>query len=162
MSPSFEHEGITGYISQIIMAWSDELEMEIFESRSTTFKREDLERGFEPDASFYIQSIGSIVGKKEIDLNIDPPPDLVVEIEITNSSINKLKLFAALKVPEVWRYGRKLIIYKLESGVYTEVNESPSLRGLNIATIMEFVNQAEPGKLRQWRKRIRERAQSVK
>jgi len=121
-----------------------------------------MEIGFEPDVSFYIASIASVVGKTDIDLSKDPPPDLVVEIDITNSSINKLKLFAQIGVPEVWRYSKELIIYRLESGIYIEVDESPSLPGLSAVSILDFIKQWGPGKRLELLRKIRKQARTLR
>jgi len=80
------------------------LNLEIYPTGSTTFKRLNQARGAEPDSSFYIQNAARIRGKREIDLTQDPPPDLVVEIDITSSSLNRFQIYATLGVPELWRY----------------------------------------------------------
>ena len=95
---------------------------------STTFNREDLERGFEPDASFYIRNEALIRGKRRIDLNVDPPPDLVIEVDITSPSLDKFPIYARPGVPEVWRYdGERLTIYELRSEEFVEVAVSKIL-----------------------------------
>lgn len=124
---------------------------------STTFKREDFKRGFEPDSCFYIQNAERIRGKDEIDLHIDPPPDLVIEIDITSGSIHKLPIYAALGIPEVWRYtGKRLIILKLDAEGYVEVEESLTLPGLTGAIIVRFIEDSQTLKRPAWMKSIRE------
>lgn len=86
-----------------------ELDVDARRLGSKTFKREDLLKGFEPDSCFYIQHVEAISGKDEVDLNTDPPPDLVIEIDITSPSLPRLPIFAGVGVPEVWRYdGRQV------------------------------------------------------
>jgi Uma2 family endonuclease len=105
-------------------------EMEIDEVAvgSTTFKRKDLLKGFEPDASFYTHRADTIRNKRKIDLKVDPPPDVVVEIEVSHAVLRKLSIFAAAGVPEVWLYRNDGIeILGLESGNYQKRTESLSL-----------------------------------
>lgn len=94
MSPSPEHEKLNRRLSQLVMALTEEMEIEAEDFGSTTFRREDLERGFEPDSCFYIQNEERVRGKDRIDLAVDPRPDLVIGIDITSPSINKLPIYA--------------------------------------------------------------------
>ncbi|MGH9851493.1 MAG: Uma2 family endonuclease, partial [Blastocatellia bacterium] len=118
---SFEHEQINRVIADIFSAIADELEIDFIPAGSTTFDREDLEQGFEPDSCFYIQNAGRVRGQTKIDLHTDPPPDLVIEIDITRPSLNKFPIFAGLGIAEIWRYSKgALTIFKLEVGEYRE------------------------------------------
>ncbi|MBI2478696.1 MAG: Uma2 family endonuclease [Planctomycetia bacterium] len=106
--------------------------MEIMEAaavKSTTFRRSDEQRGFEADESFYIANEGAVRGKDHIDLSIDPPPDLVIEVDITRSSMNKFPIYGGLKVPEVWIYdGDSLVVYRYtQGGHYDEAAQSSVL-----------------------------------
>ena len=101
--PSYEHEELNRLIDNCIAIIAMEWNVEYCDAGSTTFKREDLERGFEPDSCFYVQHADQIAGKKRLDLTVDPPPDLV-EVDITHPSLDKLSIFATVGVPEVWRY----------------------------------------------------------
>ena len=85
ISPSPEHEKLNRRIAQLVMAFTEELEVEAEDFGSTTFRREDLERGFEPNSCFYIQNEERVRGKDRIDLTVDPPPDLVVALRSTSS-----------------------------------------------------------------------------
>ncbi len=128
MSPSPEHEKFNRRIAQLVLAVTEEMNLEAEDLGSTAFRLEVAERGFEPDSCFYIQNEEQVRGKDRIDLTVDPPPDLVIEVDITSPSINKLPIYARLRVPEVWRYdGKKLEISKLESGNYVEARESLAL-----------------------------------
>ncbi|MBC7965084.1 MAG: Uma2 family endonuclease, partial [Fuerstia sp.] len=116
--------------------------IDIRTSASTTFRRSDLKRGFEADESYYVQNAELIRGKREIDLSIDPPPDLVVEVEITRSAINKLRMFASMGIPEVWRYdGKVLSIGVLQSDGYSESETSHVLPGFPAALASELLSQ---------------------
>jgi Uma2 family endonuclease len=104
MSPSSEHEEISDLIKQMVYTLAGEMNLDIRGFGSTTFRREDIKRGFEPDACFYIQSVDRIKGVTKLDLATQPPPDLVVEIDITHPSLDKFPIYAQVGVPEVWRY----------------------------------------------------------
>ena len=83
--------------------------------------------GAQPDGVFYIRNAPRIIGKRKLDLNIDPPPDIVVEIDITNQSRGKFPLYAKLGIPEIWRYdGRSFEIYHLEDDKYERQSNSLS------------------------------------
>ena len=109
MSPSSEHEEMNRALAQIVEMIALGAGVEIRSLGSTTFRRMDLARGFEPDSCFYIQSTERIRGRTQIDPAIDPPPDLVIEVDITSPSLAKLPIFARLGVPEVWRSDGDLV-----------------------------------------------------
>ena len=106
VSPSFEHEQIAEVISSLVAVLSVELNVDVISAGSTTFKREDAARGFEPDACFYFPGkIPQVRGKRRLSLDAeDPPLDLVVEVDITSPSASKLPIYAGLGVEEVWRH----------------------------------------------------------
>jgi len=127
---------------------------------STTFKREVLKRGFEPDSSFYIKNAAHVRGKKRLDMEIDPPPELIVEIDVTNDSMNKFPLYAALRIPEVWRYAGGLEIWILDEGRYIRSSASVAIPILSEKLISELMESSlameRPAWERQTRKRILE------
>ncbi len=104
ISPSAEHESAAYFLELLVALFAEETGVNAYGVGSTTFKREDLERGFEPDACFYVQNEERIRGKPRIDLDVDPPPDLVIEIDITSPSLNKLSIYARMGVFEIWRH----------------------------------------------------------
>lgn len=106
-------------IGRLIEAATEELALEIRSLGSRTCDREDLEKGLEPDQCYYIQHEMDVRGLSQIDLTQSPPPDLAVEIDITSSSLNRLTIYQALGIPELWRYdGKQLKIYRLQAGEY--------------------------------------------
>ena len=136
MSPRRQHENIGRLIGRIVETYTEVLEIEIQSVASTTFKRKDLQKAFEADESYYIEFAELIRVKEEIDLTIDPPPDLVIEVEITSSAIHKLQLFAAMGVPEVWRHnGERLQMARLVENQYQAIPSSHALPGLTAETI---------------------------
>ncbi len=112
MSPLIEHESYKSSFGNLIVVLAEELGIEIESAGSTTLKLKSANRGIEPDNCYYIQNEIAFRGKQKLDLTTDLPPDLAIEIDITNSSISKLDIYFALGVPEIWRYnGRVLQFY---------------------------------------------------
>ncbi len=101
---SFEHEQFNRLLADMFTLIAVEMELEFTNAGSTTFNCQDLTRGFEPDTCFYIQHAADIEGKKRIDLATDPPPDLVIEVDITSPSLDKLPIYAAVGFREVWHF----------------------------------------------------------
>ena len=104
MSPKYRHEKHASRLAQFILRFTEIMDVPCTESRSTTFRRKDEGAGKEADTSFYIANEPLIRDKDDIDLAIDPPPDLAIEVNIFNNSEGKLPIYASLRVPEVWRY----------------------------------------------------------
>jgi Uma2 family endonuclease len=121
LTPSMPHEEDADILAEVVKLVSASLGIPIRSTSATTFKRADLHRGFEPDASFYIQSERLIRGKRQVDLLVDPPPDLILEMEMSRTVGNKLPLFASMGIPELWRCnGERMTILILELGSYRE------------------------------------------
>ena len=137
-----EHERYNRRIADLIGVLADEMDVEAEDLGSTTFKRQELERGFEPDSCFYVENIERVHGKDRIDLAVDPPPDLVVEVDITSPSISKLPIFAEFGVPEVWRFdGERLSILRLRHGSYQAVETSEVFPGVSAAAMEQLLAQ---------------------
>lgn len=165
MTPSAPHEKYKKILGRFVESVSDELNVEICSLGSLTCRREDLARGLEPDQCYYIQNENVVWDKEQIDLNQDPPPDLVVEIDVTSSSIDRLSLYASLGVPEVWRYdGNRLIIYQLEAQEYVERDVSPTFPFLSQVEMLRFLELRKTTKenalLRLFREWVRSQIQS--
>ena len=157
MSPSPEHEKVNRRIAQLVLAVAEELNIEAEDLGSTTFRREDLERGFEPDSCFYIQNEEQVRGKDRLDLAVDPPPDLVIEIDITSPSFSKLPIYAQIGVPEVWRYdGKRMTILVLEDSDYAETTESIVLPPVTSNVLTDFVEKSKSMKRTAWLEVVRE------
>lgn len=163
MSPTPKHEKVNRAIEILVSTLAAEMKIEIASFGSTTFKREDIERGFEPDSSFYCQNELRIRGKEELDLNIDPPPDMVFEVDITSSSIDKESLFAQFGVNEVWRYnGEKIQILVFKAGRYEISAASLMLPFLTAAALSEFVVDYLSLTRVGWMEKVRDWAQQQK
>jgi Uma2 family endonuclease len=157
LSPSAEHERDNRTLALLIEEVAIELGIEVSDVGSTAFKRQDLERGFEPDSSFYIRHEGQVRGQTRIELAVDPPPDLVIEIEITRSALPKLPIYASLGVPEVWRWdGETLTILHLVSDAYVERSTSAALPALTSEVLTRFMTEARSARRTDWVRRIRE------
>ena len=98
--------------------------------------------GVEPDDSFYIQNHAQMIAKERIDLTVDPPPDLAIEVDVTSKT--QLDTYEALRVPELWRYENgKLQINILQDAKYIESEISSTFPNLPIVEeIPRFVEQS--------------------
>jgi Uma2 family endonuclease len=144
MSPTTEHEEYKDFILRIAHILAEELGVALEPRGSSTFKRKRLLKGAEPDASFYVKNAAAIVGKRRIDLSIDPPPDVVVEIDISSESLSKFPIYAVLGVPEIWRYdGKQACIYQLADEDYVEAPASRSFHGLTAQAITDSIEQSK-------------------
>lgn len=105
-----------------------ELRVEHKGAGSMTIKHSSLAMALEPDGCFWIDNVQKVMGLRELNFLVDPPPDLVVELEISKSQLDRMSVFAALGVPEVWRHdGKRLTIHVLRGDRYVNVATSPSL-----------------------------------
>jgi Uma2 family endonuclease len=143
MSPSMRHERFSNLNGRMIETYTEEADIPICAAGSTTFRLQMLDRGLEPDECYYIQNQSALRDRDDIDLNIDPPPDLAVEIDVTRSSLNRMGIYAALGVPEVWRFdGTALKAYILdEQGSYKPVHRSSALPELPLSEIVRHLEQ---------------------
>lgn len=142
--PSDLHEVINRLLALMVTALTDELGMKIKGYGSTTWNREDLQRGIEPDSCFYIQNVDRILGRK-LNIATDPPPDLAIEVDITSSSKRRFGIYLQLKISEVWRYSEQqgVIIYQLQDCEYVECEFSPTFPMVSGAILMQFLQLAE-------------------
>lgn len=150
------HEFSARLIELFIRILVVERGMKVKTMGSTTLDREMLDKSAEPDDAYYIQNQPLVTGR-DVDLERDPPPDLVVEVDITHTDINKLQLYSAMEVPEFWRYNGKVWrIYALHDGQYEEVEESPTFPWVPKMKLYEFLATARHDEvdaelaLRQW------------
>lgn len=163
-TPLTPHESSKKLIGRFVEAATEELNVEIRSLGSLTCKREDLARGLEPDQCYYIQNERVVRELDQIDLSQDPPPDLAIEIDITSSSIDRLDIYVALGVPEVWRYnGSRLTILRLEGGEYKECESSPSLPQIPSSEVVRFLElrktMGETSLIRLFRQWVRSQVQ---
>jgi Uma2 family endonuclease len=160
--PLDPHESYKKLLGRLVEAATEELDLEIRSLGSRTCDREDLARGLEPDQCYYIQHEALVRGVEQIDLTQFPPPDLAVEIDISSSSINRLSIYAALGVPEVWRYdGQTLTILSLQNGEYVSQESSVALPLLKAEAIVSFLalrnRMGETSLVKQFRQWVKDR-----
>lgn len=142
MSPLRQHENIGRLIGRMVETYTEVRGIEIHSVASTTFKRKDLQRAFEADESYYIQHADLMRVKEHTDLTTDPPPDLVIEVEMTSSLIEKIDLFATMGVPELWRHdGESLWMYALVDNRYQLIESSLALSGLTSQKLNHFLDK---------------------
>ena len=135
------HERLKKIVAMLIEVWLEETGGAGVPGGNTTHLRADLEKGFEPDECFYIQNWAKVAGVRDIDFAEDPPPDLAVEIEVSRTLLTRLPIYAAFKVPEVWRYdGVRLMVLLLQpDGTYTESPTSRALPALPVVELTRFL-----------------------
>jgi Uma2 family endonuclease len=144
MTPQMPHENSNRLIEGFVVVLCEEFGLEVKSTGSLTMTRDDLEQGAEPDSSYYIQNESLVRNQENIDLNTDPPPDLVLEVEYSRSKINKLMLYAAMGVPEFWRYnGTALRIYTLNNGQYSQSDRSPTFAPVLVTEIPRFIEESQ-------------------
>jgi Uma2 family endonuclease len=158
---SHRHERYKHLLGRLLDALTEELDIDVHGAGSMTFKREDLERGLEPDECYWIEHEGQMRNKLEYDEQNDPSPDLVLEVEISRSALDRMGMYAALKVPEVWRWdGQRLVYCLLRKGRYHEAAVSRSFPMLAAPEVVRFLNQkgtlGETKLLRAFRPWVRE------
>ncbi len=146
MTPLADHERYSWTIGRLLVALSEELGLEIVGLKSTTWRSESYSVGKEADECFYIQNEAKVRNKLKIDLAVDLPPDLAIEIDTTHSSIDKMAIYVKLKVPEVWRYQHGTITINIltETG-YIESETSLAFGLFPVKELSRFM-QLDPQK----------------
>lgn len=142
MAPASTHEKPKSVLHRLVIVLSDELDIDVESLGSTTLKTELRARGAEPDDCFYVQNAPRVIGKEEFDFQHDPPPDIVVEIDRTNASLDKFPIYAGLGVPEIWRLAqRKVRIYLLAGDGYEESPASRAFPFITAQMLSAFLEQ---------------------
>ncbi|MGH7139065.1 MAG: Uma2 family endonuclease, partial [Pirellulales bacterium] len=157
MSPSQDHERLKTLIGRIVEMFTEEFDISLQSGGSTTWRKEDLDRGLEADECYYIQHEPQICDRDVIDLSRDPPPDLAVEVEISRSILDKFSVYAALRVPEIWRYdGDSLRVFLLQSdGTYAESSQSLNLPQLAPEQVAHFLALRAQKRETEWARTFR-------
>ena len=163
MAPSSEHEFVKRLLGRMIEALTEELAIPVRSLSSTTLRRRDRKSGIEPDECYYIGHDPLARKRRQIDLRRDPPPDLAIEVDISRSSLVRMRIHGALGIPEVWRWhGDTLEIWRLQpDGEYREASQSALLPMLPIAGLKRFLDQRDEHNeteiIRAFRRWVRER-----
>jgi Uma2 family endonuclease len=143
MTVSPEHEHRKGLLRKLIEVLAEEMGLPARNLGSTTYRREDVDRGLEPDECFYFANQARMRGVRRIDLRRDPPPDLVVEVDVSRSSLDRMGIYQALGVPEVWRCAGAFRMYQLEGGAYQERDRGPTFPAVPAAELTRFLRLGE-------------------
>ncbi|MEP6902996.1 MAG: Uma2 family endonuclease [Actinomycetota bacterium] len=155
--PLFEHEKANRILQNLVTTICNEKEIDFINAGSTTFRQRAKAKGVEPDTAFYIQNEIRIRGFKHLDLSKDPPPDLVIEVDLTSPSLNKMAIYAALGVSEVWLLkDNQVVFYKLFGGVYQQISNSLALPFLDNQTVNNFLESGFSESSSKWNKEVRE------
>jgi Uma2 family endonuclease len=152
MTLSAEHEQLKSNLGLLVSILARHFRKNFCNCGSFTQQRKELLKGVEQDECFYLDSLPKVLGKKNIDLNRDPPPDLGLEIDVAHSSLNRLPIFAALKIPEVWRFrADSLTVHVLAGKEYEVRDSSPTFPGVPMAKLVGFVYLGiEKGEMVMW------------
>ena len=159
MAPSAEHEEYGKWLGRIIETVTEELRIPCRGMKSTTWRRKLKDRGLEPDECYYLARFPQVRGKKKINLDVDPAPDLAIEIEISRSALDRMGIYAALGVSEVWRFdGETLTVEQLQpDGTYAVAAASLSLPMLPLEEVARWLRLAEEIEDHsEWNRRLRE------
>jgi len=163
MSPQRKHERHVDLLGRFVIVLTEELGLPISSGRSTTYRKRRKKRGLEPDNSYWIANEEKVRNKDQIDLTLDPPPDLAHEVDVTKSSLNRMAIYAALAVPEVWREVDDVLSFHVldAGGKYHESTESRAFPGLRPGDLQAFLAQVgqmdENALVRKFREWVRQR-----
>ncbi len=139
--PSQRHEQATQLFGLFVPRLAEELDVPYEPLGMTTWRKPDAEKGLEADQCYYIQNQAVVREREVLDLEIDPPPDLAIEVDITSSSLNRMAIYAELRVPEVWRYdGQTVTMFRLQPDhQYQACAESVGFPGLRPSDVERFI-----------------------
>lgn len=151
--PSYGHNTDAFLLGRMVDLLTEELQISVRGGDTTTHKRQDLGKGAEPDKCYWLgENARRMSGQRQLDLDRDPPPDLIIEVDVTRTSLDRLKIFAAMKVPEVWRStSRSLQFLGLQAdGTYQPRTISRNFPSLQVSSITEFLKQGRTADSTEW------------
>src|SRR5262249_23593949 len=142
MVVSHQHDWVKRLIGRMIERLAEELRQPIKSAGSTSQRRRPVARALEPDESYYLANEPLVRLRDELDFDRDPPPDLVLEVDITSSALDRMGMYAAMKVPELWRYDHvnDEVLFCLldEEGAYQRADRSRAFAILSAETLTGF------------------------
>jgi Uma2 family endonuclease len=144
MSPVLEHDDDGRFLGDLVFLLTLELQLPLKRGGSTTIRHKRHGRGIEADECFWIANAGRMAGRRRLNLRTDPPPDLAIEVDVSRSSLDRLAIYAALRVPEVWRLeGDTLIFYVLGAdGTYAKAAYSLAFPQVTPDDLLQFIRKA--------------------
>lgn len=142
MTLTHEHESDNRFLGRLVVVLTEELGMPVRDGGSTTIRRRKRRRGLEPDTCFWIAHEPAVRSRQRIDLRIDPPPDLAIETDVTHSSLDRLAIYAALQVPEVWRLAGGVVVFHVlqPNGQYAPQAHSLAFPLVTAADLTSFLS----------------------
>jgi Uma2 family endonuclease len=145
MTLSRAHERFKRLLARMLDTLTEEMDIDIDHGGSMTFRREDLDRGLEPDECYWVQNEARVRGREELDFTVDPAPDLVLEVEVTRNIIDRQGICAALGIPEVWRFDGQTIqiLLRNDLGGYDLAERSAAFPFLPVAQLTQFLTMNE-------------------
>jgi Uma2 family endonuclease len=151
------HERLSWFIGRLFEELADEFDIDYESLKSTTLRRDDLEKSFESDGCYYVYQADRIRAKDQINLPVDPPPDLIIEVDISRNSMPKRKLFAAMGIGELWQFRRgRLRVFLLRSATYQEAEVSQLLPGVRVEQLNELLAARQGRAPKQWHRIVRD------
>ena len=145
MAKSSIHEIFKSVIALLLAIYCEETERDFVSGGETTLDRENVERGIEPDQCYWIANAAQVEGKLEINFDVDPVPDLFIEVEVSRTILDRLAVLAALGVNEVWRFDGSAIQVGVlhQGGRYAWQATSPTFPELALPKLVEFVAKTQ-------------------
>ena len=163
MPNSSKHERSNYYLELFVSTVTEEWEIDCVGLGSTTYHSEEIDGGFEPDSCFYFRHEAAMRGKDKLDTATDPPPELIIEIDITSLSTTRQSIYAAFGVPEIWRYdGAQAEILALHDGRYTPRANSLTLPFVTPEKLTEFLQLSQTLSRLEWLQQARAWAQETR
>jgi Uma2 family endonuclease len=153
MSPLARHGNGSYLLGRMVDTLTDELDIDVFPADPVTLKRPDLAKGVEPDKLYHFRDNASrVVGPREFDFTVDPPPDLIIEVHETSSSVPRMPIFAALGILEVWRItgGVLHFLHLQPNGTYQARDRSRAFPELTLAEAARFLEQGLRSDVNPW------------
>lgn len=143
MSPLLEHDWDADFVGRFVVVLTEELALPIKSGGSVTLRRRRQQRGLEPDRCYWITSEPRVRGRRTLDLRVDPPPDLAIEVDVTHSSLDRLGIYASLGIPEVWQLDGPALVFHLlgPGGTYAAGAKSLAFPGLAPGNLLPFLNR---------------------
>ena len=153
MSPLWRHGNDATFLGLMVHEIVMELDIQHDGADPVTLKRFDLEKGVEPGRLYYFgENAAKIQGIDDLDLAIYPPPDLVIEVDLTASSVPRLPIFAALGIPEVWHVddGELQFLHLQPDATYQARDRSRAFPALLVAEAVRFLEQGRGANKTAW------------
>ena len=163
MPISAEHDGFARLFGYLVQILTEELGLEFASRGSMTMMSENREKGAEADDCFYIEDLQRILGKKRVNMDVDAPPDLAIEVDITSPTLSKLPIYAGLGIAELWRYhDNQIEFYQREGETYCLAHHSQIFPFLTTDVLVAAVQQGDAEGINTMRRHFRQWVQAHK